>query len=139
MKEPSDFTHEEYELTKVPLERSDVPADALTLLSASIEKEHLLVDNRENVGGIDFSRMDSKVIAPLPHIFASFFARRPYKRKAGHYPAWNGFYIVLYRDTEEGWKLMQIRKNSSYAEFAPIFAAKSKAIQEIRKRAAPPS
>jgi hypothetical protein len=139
VKEPSDFTHEEYELTKVPLERSDVPADALTLLSASIEKEHLLVDNRENVGGIDFSRMDSKVIAPLPHIFASFFARRPYKRKAGHYPAWNGFYIVLYRDTEEGWKLMQIRKNSSYAEFAPIFAAKSKAIQEIRKRAAPPS
>jgi hypothetical protein len=139
VKEPSDFTHEEYELTKVPLERSDVPADALTLLSAWIEKEHLLVDNRENVGGIDFSRMDSKVIAPLPHIFASFFARRPYKRKAGHYPAWNGFYIVLYRDTEEGWKLMQIRKNSSYAEFAPIFAAKSKAIQEIRKRAAPPS
>jgi hypothetical protein len=63
MKEPSDFTREEYELTKVPLERSDVPADALTLLSAWIEKEHLLVDNRKDVGGIDFSRMDSKVIA----------------------------------------------------------------------------
>jgi hypothetical protein len=139
MREPSDFTHEEYELTKVPLERSDVPAEALALLSAWIEKEHLLVDNRENVGGIDFSRMDSKVIAPLPHIIASFFARRPYKRKAGHYPAWNGFYIVLCRDVEEGWKPERIRKNSSYAEFAPIFAARSKAVQEIRKRAAPPS
>jgi hypothetical protein len=134
MREPSDFTHEEYELTKVPLERSDVPSEALTLLSAWIEKEHLLVDDRENVGGIDFSRMDSKVLAPLPHIFASFFARRPYKRKVGHYPAWNGFYIVLYWDVEEGWKLERIRKNLPDIQFASIIAARSKAVQEIKKR-----
>jgi hypothetical protein len=134
MSVPSGLTHEEYELTKVALVREDVPSEALALLSTWIERECLLVDDREDVGGIDFSRMDSKVVAPLPHIFASFFAHRPYKRKAGHYPAWNGFYIVLYRDTEDGWKLMQIRKNSSYAEFAPIFAARNKAVQEIKKR-----
>jgi len=63
-----------------------------------------------------------------------FFARRPYKRKAGHYPRWNRFDLLLYRDVEEGWKLEQIRKNSSYADFIPIFAARSKAVQEINKR-----
>ena len=44
MREPSYFTHEEYQLTKVALERSD---------------------------------------------------HRPYKRKAGHYPNRNGFYLLL--------------------------------------------
>ena len=134
MKEQPSLTHEEYELMRMPLERSEVPADALAALTAWIERERLLVDDREDVGGIDFSRMDAKTVAPLPHIFASFFARRPYKRKAGHYPKWNGFYLLLYRDAEEGWKLVRIRKNSSYAEFAPVFAARSKAVQEIKKR-----
>jgi hypothetical protein len=134
MREPSYFTHEEYQLTKVALERSDVPAEALALLSTWIEAERLLVDDREEVGGIDFCRMDSKVMAPLPHIAASFFARRPYKRKAGHYPRWNGFYLLLYRDVEEGWKLVQIRKNSSYAQFAPVLAARSKALEEIKRQ-----
>lgn len=91
------------------------------------------MDEREDVGGIGFSRIDTKAVAPLPHIVARFFARRPYKRKAGHYPQWNSFHLVLYRDVEEGWKLVQIRNNSSYAEFAPIFAARSKAVQEINK------
>src|SRR6266699_5352004 len=91
MKKPSYLTHQEYALTKVALAREDVPADALALLSAWIEGERLLVDDREEVGGINFCRMDSRVMAPLPHIVASFFARRPYKRKAGHYPRWNGF------------------------------------------------
>src|SRR5437016_6249084 len=77
------MSHEEYELTKVPLERSEVPADALAALTAWIERERLLVDDREDVGGISFSRMDAKAVAPLPHIIASFFAHRPYKRKAG--------------------------------------------------------
>ena len=134
MRESPFLSHEEYELMKVPLERSEVPADALATLTAWIERERLLVDNRENVGGIDFSRIDAKVVAPLPHIWASFFARRPYKRKAGHYPRWNRFDLLLYRDVEEGWKLEQIRKNSSYADFIPIFAARSKAVQEINKR-----
>ena len=134
MRELSDLTREEYELTKVALIREDVPADALALLSAWIEEERLLVDGRESVGGIDFSRMDSKAIAPLPHIFASFFARRPYKRKAGHYPGWNGFYLLLYRDVEEGWKLVQIRKNSSDAQFISVYVARLKAKQEIKKR-----
>ena len=134
MREHTDFTREEYQLTKVALERSDVPAEALALLSAWIEGEHLLVDDREDVGGIDFSRMDARVVAPLPHIVASFFARRPYKRKAGHYPRWNGFYMLLYRDVEEGWKLVQIRKNSSYAQFAPVLAARSKALEEIKRQ-----
>lgn len=53
----------------------------------------------------------------VQYIIASFFAHRPYRRKAGHYPKWNGFYLLLYRDMEEGWKLVQIRKNFSYAEF----------------------
>ncbi len=134
MGESSFMSHEEYELMKVPLERSEVPADALAALTDWIERERLLVDDREDVGGISFSRMDAKAVAPLPHIIASFFAHRPYKRKAGHYPQWNGFYLLLYRDVEEGWKSVQIRKNSSYAEFIPIFAARSKAVQEINKR-----
>lgn len=128
------LSHEEYELMKVPLERSDVPAEALAALIAWIERERLLVDEREDVGGISFSRIDAKAVTPLPHIVVSFFAHRPYKRKAGHYPQWNGFYLLLYRDVEEGWKLVQIPKNSSYAEFIPILAARSKAVQEIKKR-----
>ena len=134
MRERSYFTHEEYQLTKVALERSDVPAEALALLSTWIEGEGLLVDDREDVGGIDFCRMDARVMAPLPHIVASFFARRPYKRKAGHYPNWNGFYLLLYRDMEEGWKLVQIRRNTSFAQFVPLFAARIKAVEEINKR-----
>lgn len=134
MREPSYLTHEEYQLTKVPLAREEVPADALALLSAWIEGEGLLMDDREDVGGIDFCRMDAKAVAPLPHILASFFARRPYKRKAGPSPRWNGFYLLLYRDVEEGWKLVRIRRDSSYAQFAPVFAARSKAVQEIKKR-----
>ncbi len=133
MREQIDFTREEYELTKVALERSDVPAEALALLSAWIEGERLLVDDREDVGGINFCRMDARVIAPLPHIVASFFARRPYKRKAGHYPNWNGFYLLLYRDVEEGWKLVRIRRDTSYAQFVPLFAARIKAVEEINK------
>ena len=77
MRKSSDFTHEEYKLAKVALAREDVPTDALALLTAWVEGERLLVDDREDVGGINFSRMDSKTIAPLPHIFISFFARRP--------------------------------------------------------------
>jgi len=134
MREPSDLAHEEYELTKVALAREDIPAEALALLSAWIEGEHLLMDDREGVGGIDFSRMDSRVMVPLPHIFASFFARRPYKRKAGHSPRWNGFYLLLYRDVEEGWKLERIRRDSPDAQFAPVFAARNKAVEEIKKR-----
>jgi hypothetical protein len=113
MSEHADLTREAYELTKVVLERSDVPAEALALLSSWIEGERLLVDDREEVGGITFCRMDARIIAPLPHIVASFFARRPYQRKAGHYPNWNGFYLLLYRDVEEGWKLMRIRRDSA--------------------------
>ncbi len=134
MREPPHFTHEEYQLTKVALAREDVPAEALALLSAWIEGEWLLVDDREGVGGIDFCRMDSKIMAPLSHICASFFARRPYRRKAGHFPRWNGFYLLLYRDVEEGWKLVRIRRDSSYAQFVPVFAARIKAIEEINKR-----
>src|ERR1700676_5391877 len=44
MREHTDFTREEYQLTKVALERSDVPDEALALLSAWIEGEHLLLD-----------------------------------------------------------------------------------------------
>jgi hypothetical protein len=108
-----DFTREEYEMTKVALTREGVPAEALDLLSAWIEGERLLVDDREDIGGINFCRMDARVIAPLPHIVASFFARRPYKSKAGHYPNWNGFYLLLYRNMEEGWQLVRIRRGSS--------------------------
>ena len=129
MREP----REEYALTKVALARGDVPAEALALLSAWIEGERLLVDDREGVGGIGFSRMDSRVMAPLSHVFASFFARRPYRRKAGHSPRWNGFYLLLYRDVEEGWKLVPIRRDSSYAQFVPVFAARIKAVEEINK------
>jgi hypothetical protein len=133
MSEQIDFTREEYELTKVALERSDVPAEALALLSAWIEGERLQVDDREDAGGINFCRMDARVIALLPHIVASFFARRPYKRKAGHYPNWNGFYLLLYRDAEGGWKLVQIGRDTSYAQFVPLFAARIKAVEEINK------
>ena len=73
MSEPSYMTHEAYELTKVALERSDIPAEALALLSTWIEREGLLVDDRKDVGGINFCRMDARVMAPLPHIVASFF------------------------------------------------------------------
>jgi hypothetical protein len=134
MREPSGLTCEEYQLTKVALAREDVPAEALALLSAWIEGERLLVDDRESVGGIDFSRMDTKVVAPLPHIFASFFARRPYNRKAGHFPSWNGFYLLLYRDVEEGWKLERIRRDSPDAQFVSVSTARSKAVEEIKKR-----
>jgi hypothetical protein len=134
MREPSYLRHEEYQLSKVALAREDVPAETLALLSAWIEGERLLVDDREDVGGINFCRMDAKVMAPLPHIVASFFARRPYKRKAGHYPRWNGFYLLLYRDVEKGWQLVQIRKDSSYAQFVPVLAARIKAVEEIKKR-----
>ena len=133
MREPSSLTRGEYLLTKVALAREDVPTEALALLSAWIEKERLLVDDREEVGGIDFCRMDTKAISPLPHVLASFFARRPYKRKAGHSPRWNGFYLLLYRDVEEGWKLERIRKDSSYAQFIPVFAARVKAVEEIER------
>ncbi len=133
MRETSYMTREEYELTKVVLERSDVPAEAMALLSAWIEGEHLLLDDREGIGGINFSRMDAKIMAPLPHIVASFFARRPYKRKAGYYPNWNGFYLLLYRDVDEGWKLLRIRRDTSYAQFVPLFAARNKAVEEINR------
>jgi hypothetical protein len=128
-----DFTREEYELTKVALMREDVPAEALDLLSAWIEGERLPVDDREDIRGINFCRMDARVIAPLPHIVASFFARRPYKRKAGHYPNWNDFYLLLYWDVEEGWQLVRIQRDSSYAQFVPVLAARSKAVEEINK------
>jgi hypothetical protein len=136
MREPTYYTHEEYELTKVALALSDVPAEAVALLTAWIEREDLLVDDREDVGGISFCRMDARVMAPLPHILASFFARRPYKRKEGHYPNWNGFYLLLYRDVEEGWKLLRMGRNTAYAQFVPVFAARSKAVEEIKR---PPS
>lgn len=71
MSEQSYLTHEEYELMKVALTREEVPAEALAVLSAWIEEERLLVDDRESVGGINFFRMDTKAIAPLPHILAS--------------------------------------------------------------------
>jgi hypothetical protein len=128
------LTREEYQLTKVALAREDVPAEALALLAAWIKGERLLVDDREGVGGINFCRMDTKVVTPLPHIFASFFARRPYKRKAGHIPNWNGFYLLLYRDVEEGWKLERIRRDSPGAQFVPVSTARSKAVEEINKR-----
>jgi hypothetical protein len=134
MSEHTGLMREAYELTKVALAREDVPAGALSLLSTWIEGEGLLVDDREDVGGIAFCRMDARAMAPLPHIVASFFARRPYKRKAGHYPNWNGFYLLLYRDVEEGWQLVRIRRDSSYAQFVPVLAARSKAVEEINKQ-----
>jgi hypothetical protein len=120
MREPSYFTREEYALTKVALAREEVPAEALALLSAWIEGERLLVDDREDVGGITFCRLDSRVMVPLHHIVASFFARRPYQRKAGHSPRWNGFYLLLYRDVGEGWKLVRIRRDSPDTQFVPV-------------------
>jgi len=134
MSEPSPFTREEYALTKVALAREAVPAEAFALLSAWTLGERLLVDGREDVGGITFCRMDAKVMAPLPHIVASFFARRPYRRKAGHYPRWNGFYLLLYRDVEDGWKLVRIRRDAPDTQFVPVFAARIKAVEEINKR-----
>ena len=115
------------------LEPSDVPAVIIAFLSAWIGEKRLLVDDREDVGGIAFCRMDARVMAPLPHILASFFARRPYKRKEGHYPNWNGFYLLLYRDVEEGWKLLRVGRDTSYAQFVPLFAARIKAAEEINK------
>ena len=134
MREPTDLIREAYELAEVALSRPEVPTEALSLLTTWIEGEGLLVDDREDVGGIAFCRMDARAMAPLPHIVASFFARRPYKRKAGHYPKWNGFYLLLYRDVEEGWKLVRIGRNTSCAQFVPLFAARSKAVEEINKR-----
>jgi hypothetical protein len=133
VREPSYMTREAYELTKVALTREDVPAEAMALLSAWIERERLLLDDREDIGGINFSRLDAKIMAPLPHIVASFFARRPYKRNAGHYPNWNGFYLLLYRDVEEGWQLLRIRRDSSDTQFAPVLAARNKAVEEINR------
>ena len=52
MSEHTGLTREEYELTKVALAREDVPAGALSLLSTWIEGEGLLVDDREDVGGL---------------------------------------------------------------------------------------
>jgi hypothetical protein len=134
MREQPVLTDEQYKLMKIILERSEVPADALTALTSWIEKERLLVDEREDVGGMAFLRMDAKFVAPLPHVMVSFFARRPYKRKEGHYPRRNTFSLLVYRDGEEGWKLIQVRKDSTYVEFAPVIAARSKAIREIKRR-----
>jgi hypothetical protein len=44
------LSHEEYELMKVPLERSELPTDALVTLTAWIERERLLVGDREDEG-----------------------------------------------------------------------------------------
>ncbi len=41
MKERPSLTHEEYELMKVPLERSEVPVDALAVLTAGSRKNTL--------------------------------------------------------------------------------------------------
>ena len=38
MREPSGLTHEEHQLTKVALIHEDVPAEALALLAAWIER-----------------------------------------------------------------------------------------------------
>src|SRR6266699_1507901 len=65
MREPTDLTREEYELTKVALERSDVPAEALALLSTWIEGEGLLVDDREDVGWMQGSWHRSLTSSPL--------------------------------------------------------------------------
>ena len=86
MREQIDFTREEYELTKVALERSDVPAEALALLSAWIEGERLLVDDREDVGGINFCRMDARVMAPLPTSSPLFSPAGPTSAKPGITP-----------------------------------------------------
>jgi hypothetical protein len=49
------------------------------------------------------------------------------------YPNWNGFYLLLYRDVDEGWKLLRIRRDTSYAQFVPLFAARNKAVEEINR------
>ena len=72
--------------------RKDVPAEPRALLSAWVfqgGKPGGYFRGRMSEGIVNFCRMDARVIAPLPHIFASFFARLPYKRKAGYYPNWN--------------------------------------------------
>ena len=84
MREPSYFTHEEYALTKVALAREEVPAEAFALLSAWIEGGRLLVDEREDVGGITFCRMDSKVMAPLPHMGSQHFFLPKSPLRDGH-------------------------------------------------------
>jgi len=43
---------------------------------------------------------------------------------------WNGFYLLLYRDVEEGWKLLRMGRDTSYAQFVPLFAARIKAAEE---------
>ncbi len=48
MREHADFTCEEYELMKVALERSDVPVEAVALVSTWIEGEGLLVQIRKD-------------------------------------------------------------------------------------------
>jgi hypothetical protein len=73
MSEQIDFTREEYELTKVALERSDVPAEALALLSAWIEGERLQVDDREDAGGINFCRMNARGHCATPPHRRLFF------------------------------------------------------------------
>jgi hypothetical protein len=42
--------------------------------------------------------------------------------------------LLLYRDVEEGWKLERIRKDSPDAQFVPVYAARIKAVEEIKKR-----
>jgi hypothetical protein len=40
---------------------------------------------------------------------------------------------LLYRDVEEGWKLLRMGRDTSYAQFVPLFAARIKAAEEINK------
>jgi hypothetical protein len=40
---------------------------------------------------------------------------------------------LLYRDVEEGWKLLRMGRDTSYARFVPLFAARIKAAEEINK------
>jgi hypothetical protein len=35
---------------------------------------------------------------------------------------------------DEGWQLVRIQRDSSYAQFVPVLAARSKAVEEINKR-----
>jgi hypothetical protein len=42
--------------------------------------------------------------------------------------------MLLYRDVEEGWKLVRVRRDSPDTEFVPVFAARIKAVEEINKR-----
>jgi len=59
--------------------------------SSWIEGEHLLVDERAGVGGIDFSRMDSRAVAPLPHVVASFSPAAHISAKLGTPPGGTAF------------------------------------------------